>query len=81
MMIGDVEICKDFKTGTGKKEKVILPMRETFDMQSTGGYSANNWHEHNVRPEPTAVLTRGVSSEDGRQPTNKLNNGSEVIEA
>ena len=80
MRIGDLEVCKDFHTGRDKSETIELS-NESYDFQSTGGFSGNNWHEHNVAHEKTAVLSRGESVLDGRQATNKPNDGSEIIEA
>ena len=80
MKIGDYEICKDFKHGRQKTETVELS-NESYDFQSTGGFSGNVWHQYNSSPEKTAVLTRGVSIEDGRQATNKLNDGTDLVEA
>ena len=57
-MIGDQEVCKKFTSGTERTETVEIS-NESYDFQSTGGFSGNNWHEHNATPEKTGVLTRG----------------------
>ena len=64
MKIGDLEVCKDFRSGRQKTETIELS-NESYDFQSTGGFSGNVWHEYNLAPEKTAVLTRGVSTETG----------------
>tara|TARA_B110001450_G_scaffold222012_1_gene218347 strand:+ start:211 stop:402 length:192 start_codon:yes stop_codon:yes gene_type:complete len=59
-MVGDTPICKGFTSGSRMTEDYKTPF-ESFDTQSTGGFSGNVWHQYNTAAEPTASLTRGVS--------------------
>ena len=60
LMVGDIPVCKGFRSGRQKIEEIRTPF-ETFDSQSTGGFSGSVWHQYNNAPEPQASLTRGVS--------------------